>query len=104
MTKFCSVLPGGVKRVWIARDLKELPDVYKRHTKACSKLESAETKLLKLAAKAIKKNKGADAPTPAELEADSGLASRYVPAKKRPHHKLGFLGLFGEKWVFFVDH
>ncbi|KAI5480450.1 AMP deaminase [Pseudohyphozyma bogoriensis] len=97
MTKFCSVLPGGVQRVWLARDLGDLPDYYDRRLKACKKLESAETKLLRLAAKAIRKNKVQDAPSPSDLEADSSLAARYVPAKKRPSHKLGFLGLFGKK-------
>ncbi|KAM0787652.1 hypothetical protein ACM66B_003716 [Microbotryomycetes sp. NB124-2] len=103
MQRFCSVLPGGVKRVWMARNLDGMPDLYERRQKACSKLESAENKLLKLAAKAItKENKKAskgkgqqDLPT--HVEQDRGLIERYVPTKKRPSHKLGFLGLFGKK-------
>jgi hypothetical protein len=60
-------------------------------------LEGAETSLLKSAAAAIKKNKVKDAPSPEELEANHSLIERYVPAKDRPHHKLGFLGLLGKK-------
>ena len=33
------------------RNLKELPDIYDRRLKACNKLEGAENKLLKIAAK-----------------------------------------------------
>ncbi|KAK4056830.1 phosphate metabolism protein 7 [Microbotryomycetes sp. JL221] len=102
MTRFCSVLPGGVKRVWMARNLDKMPDLYERRQKACSKLESAENKLLKLAAKAIakenkKNSKGKDQDLPTHVDQDKGLIERYVPAKKRPSHKLGFLGLFGKK-------
>src|SRR4051812_27568608 len=50
LTRFTNVLPGGVKRIWLARDLGDVPDLYKRRTKACSKLENAETALLRKAA------------------------------------------------------
>lgn len=33
------------------RNLKDLPDIYDRRLKACNKLEGAENKLLKIAAK-----------------------------------------------------
>lgn len=71
--------------------------MHERRDKACAKLESAETNLFKAAAKAIKKNKVENAPTAEELSADPSLMSRYVAPKARPHHKLGFLGLFGKK-------
>ncbi|GAA5918190.1 hypothetical protein JCM1841_005294 [Sporobolomyces salmonicolor] len=98
MNRFCSVLPGGAKRIWFARDLKDLPDLYDRRQKACKKLESGETKLLKLASKAILKNEKKKREAP-ELDAESnrGEISRYVPTKKRPTHKLGPLGLWGKK-------
>lgn len=84
------------------RDLKELPDLFERRQKACNKLESAETKLLKLAAKAIlKENKGKSKEKqeslPTHVENDKGRIDQLVPTKKRPSHKLGLLGLFGEK-------
>lgn len=79
-------------------DLKDVPDLFDRRQKACNKLESAETKLLKLATKQIRKNnkKGTDAPE-LDAEASKGEITRYVPQKKRPTHKLGPLGLWGEK-------
>ena len=103
LRRFCDVLPGGVKRIWLARNLGDLPEVYDRRLAASGKLESAETAYLKLATKAIlkasksKKGNALPAPSPEELESDSSLISRYVPDKKRPSHKLGFLGLFGKK-------
>ncbi|KAK4698531.1 calcium permeable stress-gated cation channel, partial [Phenoliferia sp. Uapishka_3] len=106
LTKLCSVLPGGVSRVWLARNMQDLPDLVERNTKACGKLESAETKLLKKAAKTIlsetkataKANKkGVDPPPPADIEADPSEISRYVAKKDRPQHKLGLFGLIGKK-------
>jgi len=79
-------------------DLKELPDLYERREKACNKLESAETKLLKLATKQIaKNNKKNQSPPELDAEANKGEISRFVPRKKRPTHKLGPLGLWGKK-------
>lgn len=46
--------PDFVK-IWINRDLKNLPDLYDERLKACSKLESAELALIKMAAKLRKK-------------------------------------------------
>ncbi|KAG6831418.1 hypothetical protein H0H87_005239 [Tephrocybe sp. NHM501043] len=92
-------LPGGVKKVWINRNLKELPDIYDRRLAACNKLESAETTLLKTAAKlrlaAIKKaNKAGDA---ADTEAAQPIDSVSVPKEMRPQHRLGWIPFFGEK-------
>ena len=82
----------------VRSDLKELPDLYDRREKACKKLESAETKLLKLATKQIAKNKKKNqSPPELDAEASKGEITRYVPKKKRPTHKLGMLGLFGKK-------
>ncbi|ORY32218.1 hypothetical protein BCR39DRAFT_523325 [Naematelia encephala] len=44
-----SRLPGGVKRIWLVRNLKEMPGLWERRNKAAVKLESAEVKLVKLA-------------------------------------------------------
>ncbi|KAK4695907.1 calcium permeable stress-gated cation channel, partial [Phenoliferia sp. Uapishka_3] len=106
MEKLCSVLPGGVSQVWLARNMGDLPDLSDRLNKACGKLESAETKILKLAAKkkaneaksTLKaEKKGDNPPRPADIEADQAQISRYVSTAERPKHKLGFLGFFGEK-------
>ncbi|KAJ6595767.1 hypothetical protein DFH09DRAFT_1135552 [Mycena vulgaris] len=84
-------LPGGVKRIWINRNLRTLPDVYDRRLAACAKLESAETSLLSGAAKKHLKS-GAAGKDP---EQRGGVPE--VAREDRPTHKLGFLGLFGEK-------
>ncbi|KAJ7485366.1 hypothetical protein FB451DRAFT_1229446 [Mycena latifolia] len=85
-------LPGGVKRIWINRNLRTLPDIYDRRLAACAKLESAETSLLSGAAKRHLKAGN----TPAKDEEGRGGVPE-VPREERPTHKLGFLGLFGEK-------
>ncbi|KAF7360376.1 Protein kinase domain-containing protein [Mycena venus] len=86
-------LPGGVKRIWINRNLRTLPDIYDRRMAACAKLEAAETKLLSIAAKAHLKA-GANGSSK-DAEGRGGVP--IVPQEDRPTHKLGFLGLFGEK-------
>ncbi|KAJ7266968.1 hypothetical protein B0H12DRAFT_1179433 [Mycena haematopus] len=86
-------LPGGVKRIWINRNLRTLPDIYDRRMAACGKLESAETKLLSIAAKAHLKA-GANG---AAKDAEGRGGVPVVPQEDRPTHKLGFLGFFGEK-------
>ncbi|KAI9509019.1 DUF221-domain-containing protein [Russula earlei] len=53
LTRLFGYLPGGVQKVWINRDLGDMPDLYNRRLKACSMLESAETSLL---SKAIQRN------------------------------------------------
>ncbi|KAF5369002.1 hypothetical protein D9758_003059 [Tetrapyrgos nigripes] len=102
-------LPGGVKTIWINRNLGELPDVYDRRLELCNKLEGAETKLLGVAAnlrmeelkereKAAKGGKGEKDPESATSSTDAGPKSiSDIPESLRPTHKLGFLGLFGEK-------
>ncbi|KAJ4468911.1 hypothetical protein J3R30DRAFT_3385050 [Lentinula aciculospora] len=92
--KVFDVLPGGVKNIWINRDLKELPDIYDRRLKACSKLESAENKLLNIAAKRrLKSEKQASK----EKDPEALSSPSSVPEDQRPTHKLGLFGLFGEK-------
>ncbi|KAK8869970.1 hypothetical protein IAR55_000540 [Kwoniella newhampshirensis] len=46
-----SYLPGGVKRIWLNRNLKEMPDLYDRRVKATKKLETAQVDLIKFARK-----------------------------------------------------
>ncbi|KAG5646753.1 hypothetical protein DXG03_002435 [Asterophora parasitica] len=93
-------LPGGVKKIWINRDLKELPDIYDRRTNACNKLESAETALMNTAAKLrleeIKKNQKSGANADVEASPPT-IDSVIVPKEKRPTHRLGFLPFTGQK-------
>lgn len=92
-----------MKSVWIAQDTDQLEDNVDRRTKAAMKLESAETKLIKLCNKArlehIKKHGQEDETLraqDAEVTAESGsVAARYIDHKQRPAHRLKFL--FGKK-------
>ncbi|KAJ9479268.1 hypothetical protein PHBOTO_002754 [Pseudozyma hubeiensis] len=95
-----SQLPGGVAKVWLNRNLKELPDLYDEREKWCNKLESAETSLIKTAYKLVKKGKAQDASgslPQSDLEINAEVADQYVPQKKRPTHKLGKIPCMGEK-------
>jgi hypothetical protein len=104
--KLRKVFGAAVRRVWIQRDTKKVTELVEEREKVALRLEAAEVKLIKTAngerLKAIKKNKGAvneDEPVVEPTgDAESGtIASRWVPNKMRPTHKLGLLGLIGEK-------
>lgn len=103
--KLRQVFGDTIKRVWISADTKELDKLVEERDKAAFRLEKAEVKLIKLAnkerQKAIKEGASgaSDQPEPASAaDAESGsIAARWVPAKKRPTHKTGFLGLIGKK-------
>lgn len=91
---------GAVKHVWIAGNTKKLEEVVDERDEVAMKLEKAEVKLIKAVnkqrIKAAKKG-GAEAET-APRDAETGnIASRYLPDKKRPHHRLGKFGLYGKK-------
>jgi len=95
-----SQLPGGVAKIWLNRNLGDLPDLYDDREKWCNKLESAETSLIKTAYKLVKKGKAQDASgelPDADLEINADIADKYVPKKKRPTHKLGKIPCMGEK-------
>lgn len=99
-------LPGGIKRVWISRELKNLPELYNSRLEVVSKLEAAETQLIKTAVKADKSLKTlatskAQPRSPSKVEEQSVAVQdpvdNLVRRKQRPSHRLGFLGLFGKK-------
>ncbi|KAF8962613.1 hypothetical protein BDZ97DRAFT_1824617 [Flammula alnicola] len=101
-------LPGGVKKIWLNRNLKGLPDIYDRRTEACAKLEAAETQLLRTAAKLHLKAAKAQSKASAKGSAKSApsadiesspiqSAETEVPESERPTHKLGSIPFFGEK-------
>jgi hypothetical protein len=89
--------------------LKDLPDLYERRLKACSKLEKAETAYLEAATKAYakrEKRKAEGKSVPDEDDIDTAVVDtekgagashrpirKLVPDKKRPSHRLpaGFL-------------
>jgi len=78
LTSMYSHMPGGVAKVWLNRDLKDMPDLFDQRMKACNKLEGAQAKLQKIAFKKIKKNKveGTHYEKDAELNLD--VADKYV--------------------------
>jgi hypothetical protein len=92
-----SHLPGGVAKIWLNRDLKDMPDLFDERTKACNKLEAAQSKLQKIAYKKIKKGKVESSLHDKDAEVSLDVADKYVTKKERPTHKLGALGCFGEK-------
>jgi hypothetical protein len=51
LTRLFSHLPGGVRKVWINRDLGDMPHLYNQRLKASQMLESAATSLLNMAIK-----------------------------------------------------
>ena len=77
-----SHLPGGVRKVWINRDLGDMPELYKQRLKACQKLESAATSLLN---KAIKRNrKRVTNPAKSENDGDIGPSAEVTDVKSDP--------------------
>ncbi|KAK9898454.1 DUF221-domain-containing protein [Cystobasidium minutum MCA 4210] len=93
---FADPYPGGVAKIWLARDPEDLSDAYDRRQDAGKKLEKAGNKVIKAAVKLVKKNK-----VPAEgngdQEKNGSKLSRYLPEKKRPTHRLGKVPCFGQK-------
>lgn len=92
---------GAIKNVWIAGETKKLEELVEERDKVAMKLEKAEVKLLKTVNKErVKAEKGGKTSekTVSPRDTETGnIASRYIPDKKRPHHRLGPLGLIGKK-------
>jgi calcium permeable stress-gated cation channel len=105
-----SVFPGGVKNVFLNRDCSELLEQVEERDKIAKQLESAETDLIIVANKIVRKSKAKkeketkknlprpdNEPQTRTNEGDNGsqegielecLADKYVPKKKRPTHRL----------------
>lgn len=96
LRQFTSHLPGGTHRIWVARDIKDLPDIYERQQIAFSKLEGAYASLISTVHKAHKKSQKNSKGVPEVME-DGQEWSKYIPRSKRHTHRLGFLGLVGKK-------
>ncbi|KAF9873251.1 duf221 domain-containing protein [Colletotrichum karsti] len=98
--KFRSLFTDSVKRIWITGDTEKLEELVEERDKVAMKLEKAQVKLIKLAnaarLKAIKKG-GASADETAQDAETADAATRWIPEKKRPTHRLGPLGLVGKK-------
>ncbi|KAL1946280.1 hypothetical protein VTO73DRAFT_15407 [Trametes versicolor] len=96
LTKLFSHLPGGVRKVWLNRDLKDMPRIYERRLSAAKKLEAAETSLVCTAVKLHNKKQKAHAKAfkntePQVFCTEQGkhfLIDILVPKNKRPSHRL----------------
>ncbi len=104
--KLRKIFGPSVKNVWITGNTEKLDKLVEERDKAAMKLEKSEVKLIKLAnkerLKAIKKGAavGDDDESKAQApgDAESGsIAARWISRKKRPTHRIGFLGLLGKK-------
>ncbi|KAJ3756725.1 DUF221 family protein [Lentinula raphanica] len=125
LREFASFVPGGVERVWLYRDTKKLNKLFNERQKRCTTLEKAVSEVLRDATKAWKKRetrrkkkKARALPKPRaddvearprndeplsddeellEREPSLKLLDELVPLKKRPQHRTGAFGVFGEK-------
>ncbi len=96
LTRLFNHLPGGVRQVWINRDLKDMPDLYERRLQTCDLLESAETSLLNMAVKRNEKKQEEAAKAGNKESSSAGdpeapreaLLEELVPRQKRPSHRL----------------
>ncbi|WFD29487.1 hypothetical protein MSPP1_000496 [Malassezia sp. CBS 17886] len=97
LTQLYSQLPGGVEKVWVNRNLKDLPKKVEQRDKLTLKLEGAVTKLVKTAAKNIRKGKAHGDVLADGQEPTADIAEQYVPRNKRPTMRLGKIPCCGEK-------
>ena len=91
----------NVKRIWLNVDATELEELVKTRDEIAFKLEAAEVKLIKLADAARRKKGDAGANADADEAADAGesgsVAAKWLDKSKRPTHRSGFSGFFGDK-------
>ncbi|KAM0521897.1 hypothetical protein ACHAPE_002461 [Trichoderma viride] len=98
---------AAVKNVWVCGKTDELDELVEKRDDAAMKLEKGEIGLLKevnkARAKALKTGGESQPEGPATANTEDGdvetgdIASRWIADKKRPHHRLGLLGLLGKK-------
>jgi len=96
LTRLYSVFPGGIRAIWINRDLSELSKkVLKRRAIVCT-LEAAETKLIRLAVKSAgsrieKAEMGASSHV--YVRSEEPLWKRYLSEKDRDYMRLPIFNL-----------
>lgn len=100
--KLRKIFGSSVRNIWITADTEKVDELVEKRDEIAFKLESAEVKLIKQAngarLKAIKNGASQEELPVIEGEGESGsMASRWIPQKKRPTHKLGKFGLYGKK-------
>ncbi|KAI7857049.1 hypothetical protein BDC45DRAFT_603621 [Circinella umbellata] len=82
LVKIFNRFPGGVRRIWLTRDVKDLPDIVAERQKHVMSLESAITKTIAASYKHYAK-KG-------DTELEDRPESR-IPEKLRPKHRVSSL-------------
>ena len=81
--------PGGVRYLWLNRDLEDLPHKAKQRIKLVGKLESAQCKWIKAALKKqAKETKKHGSRSDASIE-EGVTYGYYVPDRKRPTMRIG---------------
>ncbi|RDA92205.1 hypothetical protein CP533_5596, partial [Ophiocordyceps camponoti-saundersi (nom. inval.)] len=93
-TKLGLVFKEPIRRIRFLRRINELEVLVKKRDEAAIKLEKAEIDLIKTVNKArLKSSSNSDSGKEAKK---SRVEEPYIPAKKRPSHRLGYLGLVGK--------
>ena len=94
LTRLYGVFPGGIRTIWINRDLSKLSKKVLERRKIVYALEAAETKLIRLAMK-NSKGRREDDPTRSETggSSESPLWKRYLAQKDRDHMRLPIFNL-----------
>jgi calcium permeable stress-gated cation channel len=87
LTELFAPLPGGVRKVWLNRDLKQLPDIYDARLKACKLLESAETQLIATAVKMKAKKSQTKDKVSIHLNSFFGSSDRRLLISRRKSHE-----------------
>ncbi|CAF1438391.1 unnamed protein product [Adineta steineri] len=90
--------PGGVKHIWLNRNLEDLPDKANKRMKLVEKLETIECKLIKTALKNEAKKKkmmmknnqiNLEEHVTIDEEEEEDLLTYYIPKKKHPTMRIG---------------
>src|SRR5256714_899236 len=107
--KMRALFGNRLKNIWILTDTKELSDKVQKRDEIGTKLEGAETKLIKLCntarLKSVKEGRrtaeegptGPAGQTDTEATESGSAASRWIQLKQRPTHRIGKFGLIGKK-------
>ncbi|POS88307.1 hypothetical protein EPUL_000361 [Erysiphe pulchra] len=102
-TKLRQIFGSSVKRVWFTKDSAEIDELVSERDKVLLQLESSEINLIKTAnIERLKSKKKIAAQPEASSEVaapttSGSLVDFWVPEEKRPTHKLGLFGLFGQR-------
>ncbi|UJR11199.1 hypothetical protein I4U23_015380 [Adineta vaga] len=86
--------PGGVKYIWLNRNLENLPDKVAQRMKLVEKLEAIECKLLKTALKNDAKQKKKKNTINSEQTLtinEEEIIDHYIPQSKRPTMRIGII-------------